>query len=388
MELLGTNEWRKSPHIVGVAPRSIYGHDSEERAIAGAIECARGRIHPTYVVANRRVVGITHGRGPFSPDVRFTRLRHTYKSKWKDNEQLKSDMLHMAWTDANALINDITSGKFGRTYFAKAPTTTGVQYNWYDLWPVGGNPPPGSVAGTAKTAVAWTDTSTGALNHRGNVSTNTKHMLSKWGCANANTPMIMLYDRVISYDQNPYVATTNETMTNVATAARYNSGAPGLLIVMVTCTVNGATATNITQLRYTNQAGSTLQVMPTTQTVSIIPSGAAPTATLGARVIAPSSGATPSYGAFMPLASGDTGCQLVNDYTASASDTGTFTLVLMHPLTDLMLPVANTPFEMDCVYQISELEQIFDGACLALMAFTPTSAAFSVQGGIRFGWGA
>lgn len=349
---------------------------------------ARGRIHPTYVVAGGRVIGITQGRGPFSPDVRFTRLRHTYKSKWKDNEQLKSDMLHMGWTDYNALISDLSAGKFGRTYFAKTATGTGIANRWYDLWPVAGNPGSGSIAGTAKTANIFTDASTGALNHRGNVSTDAKRLLSKWAIATANTPMLMLYDRVVSYDQNPYVATTNETMTNTNVAARYNSGAPGLLIVMCVCTVNGATATNITQLRYTNQAGTTLQTMPTTPTVSIVVSGAVPSTTLGAITIAPSSAATPTWGAFMPLAANDTGVRLVNDYTASASNTGTFTLVLMHPLTDLMMPVAATPFEIDNVYQISELEQIFDGACLAMMALQVTTGGYTLQGGIRFAWGA
>jgi hypothetical protein len=242
------------------------------------------------------------------------------------------------------------------------------------------------VNGTAKTAVAWSDASTGSLNHRGNVSTATKHMLSKWAAATANTPMLMLYDRVISYDQCPYAAAVNQTMTNTATAARYNAGAPGLLIVMATCTVNGATATNITQLRYTNQAGTALQTMPTTPTVSIIVSGAAPTTTLGARVIAPSSAATPTWGPFMPLAIGDTGCRLINDYTPSAANTGTATFVLMHPLTELMMPIAAQPFEMDCVYQIPELEQIFDGACIAAMAYQVATTAYTLQGSIRFGW--
>jgi hypothetical protein len=725
----------RDPHIIGVPPRSRFAHDEEERAIAIALEGCRGRIHPTYVVANQRVIGISQGRGPFSPDARFTRLRPTYRSKWKDNEQIKSDMLFMPWADQNAMISDITNGKYGRTYWAKTPTTAGVANRWYDLWPVAGNPAAGSVAGTAKTAVAWTDASTGSMNHRGNVSTDTKHMLWKRAVATANTPMFMLYDRVISYDQNPYAAAVNQTMTNTATAGRYNTAAPGLLILMCVCTVNGATATNITQLRYcadtttecmtkrlgwthhddllptdeilawdpvtqtskwetpkevyldrhykgdmtllgrdgerqefnalvtddhrwpirqrtrngtlgeiaikrthelgqegfiirsapyaeapkaakysdafvrlvgwyvtegslngkahvtitqslshnpqhvasirrdlaeigalaspenindgrqrdengrlagprdglflnegfdkrsdcvsfqlsgsrtvellacapgpdkiptmdfllaltddqlqvfvdtmqagdgtpskrhfyqhlrarmdmysvaatlaghspsisrdgttcslsehrqmergareittglgklsrttlyyegpiwcpvtesghwiarrggkvfvtgnTNQVGTTLQSMPTTPTVSIVVSGAAPTATLGAIVIAPSSAATPTWGAFMPLATGDSGCRLVNDYTPSAANTGTFTIVLMHPLTDLIIPLAAVPSDADCVYQLTELEQIFDGACIALASYQVATTAHTASGSFGFGW--
>lgn len=351
-----------------------------------ALESARGRIQPSYVVANQRVIGVSQGRGPFSPDARFTRLRPTYRSKFRDNEQIKSDMLLMPWADQNAMISDITNGKYGRTYWAKTPTTAAVANRWYDLWNVVGNPGQGSVAGAAKTAVAWSDASTGAMNHRGNVSTDTKHMLWKRVVATANTPIIMLYDRVISYDQNPYAAAVNQVMTNTATAARYNTGAPGLLIMMCVCTVNGATATNITQLRYTNQANTALQSMPTTPTVSIVVSGAAPTTTLGALVIAPSSGATPTWGQFMPLATGDSGVRLVNDYTPSAANTGTFTLVLMHPLTDLILPVAAVPSDADCVYQLTELEQIFDGACIAPAMYTVTTGGATIQGSFGFGW--
>lgn len=377
----------RSPHVIGVPTRALYGHDTEVDAIRGAIEMARGRIHPTYVVANRRVIGITQGRGPFSPDVRFTRLRNTYRSKWVDNERIKEDMLLMPWADANAMISDLTNGKFGRTYFAKTATTNGIALNWYDLFAAGGNPAPGSVAGTAKTANIFTDASTGTINHRGNVSTDTKHLLSKWASSSANTLMLMIYDRVVSYDQNPYAAAVNQVMTNTNVAARYNAGAPGLLIVMCVCTVNGATATNITQLRYTNQAGTTLQTMPTTPTVAIIVSGAAPTTTLGARVIAPATTATTvTWGPFMPLATGDTGCRLVNDYTPSAANTGTFTLVLMKPLTDLMMPVAAGSPEVDCVYQISELERIFDGAALSLMMYQVAVTGYTLQGSIRYGW--
>lgn len=377
----------RDPHVIGVPPRSRFAHDEEERAIVRALDSARGRIHPTYVVANQRVIGVSQGRGPFSPDARFTRFRSTYRSKFRDNEQVKADMLLMPWADQNAMISDITNGKYGRTYWGKTPTGAVTVGNWYDLWNVVGNPGQGSIAGTAKTAVAWSDASTGAMNHRGNVSTDTKHMLWKRIVATANTPIIMLYDRVISYDQNPYAAAVNQVMTNTATAARYNTAAPGLLIMMCVCTVNGATATNITQLRYTNQAGTTLQAMPTTPTVSIIVSGAVPSTVFGARVIAPATaGATICWSQFMPLATGDSGCRLVNDYTPSAANTGTFTIVLLHPLTDLILPVAAVPSDADCVYQLTELEQIFDGACIAPALYAVTTGGANLQGSFGFGW--
>jgi hypothetical protein len=177
-------------------------------------------------------------------------------------------------------------------------------------------------------------------------------------------------------------------MTNTLTAQRYNSGAPGLLPMMCSNTVNGATANNLTQYRYTNQAGTTLQAMPTTTTVTFIPSVAAPTATLGARVNCPStSGVLFTWGFSLPLAAGDSGVRLCNDYTPSAANTGTFSNVLMAPLTDILIPVAAVPTETDAVFQLSELQQIFDGACVALMSYMPATAGYTLTGSLRYGWG-
>ena len=90
----------------------------------------------------------------------------------------------------------------------------------------------------------------------------------------------------------------------------------------------------------------------------------------------------------MPLAQGDSGCQLVHDYTTSAANTGTFSIVLMHPLSDLAMPVAAVPYERDCVFQVSELERIYDGACLALLSMMPAATAMTIDGKVTFAWSA
>lgn len=373
--------------MVGVIPRSIYPHDFEETSLANAVEMARGRIVPTPVVANRRVIAMTQGRSPFSSDVRVHRFRK--RPTHREIMRVRDDMLRASWNSYDDVIKSLAAGQFGRNYFTKLTSTAfSVAANWYDLWPVSGFPPAGTINGTANTAQQWTDASTGALPHRGNVSPATKHLLSKWAIGSANTLMLMFYDRVISYDQCAYSITT-KTNTNSLTAQRYNSGAPGLQVCVVVCTVNGATANNLTSMIYQNQLGVAGQTMPTTPTVSFIVSGAVPTATLGARVIGPAtSGGTVTWGPFLPLAAGDTGVQEVTSYINSAANTGTTTWILMHSLGDIMLPVAAAPFEIDAVYQISELEQIFDGACISMMVFAPaTTAVASLAGAVRFGWG-
>jgi hypothetical protein len=396
MNLGNESSWSKSPHVIGIPPRSLYGEVEEAKAWRRAIRMAAGRVQPTYVTHGGRLIGATVGRGPFSPDVAYVRFRHGDKPSQmrRQRDDLPRPDLHdlwASWTDYNALINDITTNaKFGRTYFAKPHTTAfGVANNWYDLWPVGGNPAAGSIANTAFTATNVSDSTTGTMNKRGNVSTDQMHLLSFWAVASANTLMLTLYDRVLIYDLNTFNAASNKVLTNTNTAARYASGAPGLLCFICVNATTGATAANLTQFRYTDQAGNTLHTMPTTPTVTFIPSVTQSSATLGARVMIPSnSGATVTWGPYVPLANGDSGMRLVNDFTTSAADTGSFSIVLMKPLADMVLPVAGIASQIDRVFQISELERIFDGAGLALMTFANATTALTMMGGITFGWGA
>jgi hypothetical protein len=214
-------------------------------------------------------------------------------------------------------------------------------------------------------------------------------LLSMMALQTANTSMLTLYDRVLVYDLNTFNASVNKVLTNTNTAARYNTAAPGLLCWIAVCAVTGATAANLTALHYTDQAGNTLHTMPTTPTVTFIPSAAAPTATLGARIIIPSvSGQTVTWGPYVPMATGDSGMRLVNDFTTSAANTGSFSIVLGKPLADIVLPNAGIGSQVDRVFQLSELERIYDGAALALMAFVPATTAFTLTGGITYGWGA
>lgn len=342
-------------------------------------------MRPRRVVANRRVVGLVQGR-----QLEDGVVAHRFHpaSSWTERNRAYERMVASAgWTNYDGITADVTAGKYGRNYFMKAHTSAAVAQNWMDLWPVAGNPAAGTINGTAFTARQYDDTTTGAITHRGNVSTDWKFLLSMWAVASANAPMIMLYDRVLGYDLCTFNAAANQAMTNTLTALRYNTAAPGLLCSILANTTNGATAANLTQLRYTNQAGTALQSVPTSQTLTFIPSAANPSSTLGARVICPiTSGQTAPWTFYLPMASGDTGMRLVNDYTTSAANTGTFTVLLMHPIADFMIPVAAVPQEIDRVFQISDLERVYDGACLSLMAYFPATTAFNVTGGIRPAW--
>lgn len=266
--------------------------------------------------------------------------------------------------------------------FVKTATTNPVAGQYMDLWPVGGDPTAGAYGGAAATAVQKSDATTGALQHGGNVSTDTKHVVNAVAAfsAGATAPTLVLYDRVLTYEACAFTAGTSQAMTNGVAAQRYiGSTAEGGLKIMFTCqTVFGATASNLTVLTYVNQAGTGGQTMPTTITATIIVSVAAPTSTLGARVACPATGTTP-YSPFLFMAAGDTGARSITNYTTSAANTGTFCIVLARPLATFPMFAAGRSEDFDLTRGLQALPRILDGACLTFYAKMPVATGTNFE---------
>lgn len=368
------NPISKTPSIIGLDRKSLTNPSAEDLCIQTAVEAHVGCNFPLPVVFGRKIIGYVEGKS-FSNEVRFTRAP---AYKW-----------WCAFSTYDDIINALTAGRRYMAIFTKANTTAfSVANNWYDLFVVGGLPTSGTFTGAASTAVQFSDTTTGALYHGGNVSTQTKHVLSVSSVASANTPTVVIYDRVLTYEANVFNAASNKAMTNSLTAQRYvSTGQSGMKIMCTVQTLNGSTAANLTQLRYTNQAGTTLQSVPTTVTMTFIPSAVAPTSTLGARVICPiTSGQTLPWGPYIPLAAGDGGARLINDFTTSAANSGTFTFTLARPLFTIGIATAGVMAQMDGIYQIASLEQVFDGACLSQLVYVPATTAMTLSGSVDCGW--
>lgn len=281
------------------------------------------------------------------------------------------------------LISEMTAGKKWTAVFAKGHTSAPVANTWVDLWTVSGLPTGGSFGGTARTAKQFDDTSTGALIHGGNVTPDTKHLISEQVVSSGGTPTMWLCDRVLSYESCAFTAATNQLMTNTLTAQRYvSAGQSGLQCTVVADTATGATAANMTRLAYTDQGGTTGQLMPTAVTKTITASSAAPSTVLGARCVVPL-GVSP----WIELAAGDTGMRAVEDFTTSAANTGTMAFVMLKPLALMPTFAAGIPATMDLVAQVASLERVYDGACLSFMAFFPAATASTFTGRVDVAWG-
>jgi hypothetical protein len=354
-----------------------------------AIEAVMGIDRLLPVMHGRRVVGATFAppwwlcqkrADLFPDDVLFRPLDMSVEQyqKWA------------GFASYDDLISEVSAaGKFFPAKFSKGATTAGVANNWYDLWPVGGAPAAGTYTGTAFTARQFTEATVGALYHGGDKTPDTKHTISMDARSTGGTPTLILYDRVLTYEACTFNASVNQALTNTLPAQRYISAGQRGLKMMVTCqTALGATAANFTQIQYTDQDGNATQSMPLTAFNAIIVSAAAPTGTLGARIVSPSvTAATLTQGPFMPLAVGDGGMRLVANYTTSAANTGTMAFVLGAPLATIPIQVAGVTTLIDLVQQLVGLEQVFDGACLSFLAFFPAATGTTFDGTVNVAWG-
>lgn len=299
----------------------------------------------------------------------------------------------MPWSTYDQIINSLTdSNSIKRFSFIWwKPSDSPVASNWYDYWPCAGVPAAGTYPGSTRTARQCDDTTIGAMQHGGNVSPSEKYATRFTAMARTIPRTYILYDRVLTYEACEFSA-SNLTMTNSLTAQRYvSSGQPGLQLCMTGQTALNATTANLTNLEYTNQAGTTLRDLIYTPTIEHIVSAAAPTAQRPARVIAPgTSSSLCGRGPFLPLGAGDTGAQLVDNYTWSAAPTGTFCLALIFPLAYISAQaVLDQPGDIELlqgVYGNQKLTRIFDGACLSVMGLIGSATDSSVQGYVEVAW--
>lgn len=294
----------------------------------------------------------------------------------------------MGFSSNDDLINEVTvNGKYNRVDFNKitgaAAYTAG---RWYDMASLAGYPIANAFAGTGLT---WKtcDEATGngtqifGMPHGGNVSTDTKHVLTGsviTGVATGVPAQLMLVDMQGYYPSINMNVATLQTLLGTPTL-RYANGA-GVRAYLVTQTTTGATAHNLS-MTYTNQAGTGSRTLPVT--VSCTASAITPH-------ITHSGTAANNYGPFLPMASGDSGIKSVQSVQLSAaSGAGTATLVLAKPLLTIPITTLSVASERDFVNQLPSLPQIKDGACLTWLYFSgaATAAASSFYGHLEFGWG-
>ena len=292
----------------------------------------------------------------------------------------------MSFASMDDLVSKITSGKFNRVDWNKI--TGAAAYaagRWYDLSGLNGTPVANAFAGTA---LAWRscDELTGngtqifGLQHGGNVSTETKHVLNVsalTGVATGVPAQLMLVDLQGYWPGITNNSATAQTLTGTP-SLRYTNG-EGCRLFWVQTATAGATAQNIA-VSYSNTVPTSGRTLPVT--VSMTASAIVPH-------ISHAGTAANNYGPFLPLASGDTGVSNVATVTFSAANTGTGSLILARPLLTLPLTTVSVAAERDLLNQLPSLPRVMDGACLTWLYFAgaATAANTNFYGAAEFGWG-
>lgn len=223
----------------------------------------------------------------------------------------------------------------------------------------------------------------GGIYHGGNVSTDTKHVLSIGGMsASTFAPCtMMLVDMLGAYPRLDGNSASVQNLNNTNTLQRYANG-KGVRAFVVASTTMGAVAHNIA-LDYTNDQGTAGRGLGAT---------VAGTASAISTHIAHSGTAANNYGPFLPLAAGDNGIRSVQSFRLSAA-TGTantfYNLVLAKPLCAVNITSASIWGERDLLNQLPSLPQVQDGAYLAWLHFAGAATAISASayGSAEFGWG-
>lgn len=371
------------------------------------------------------------------------------------------------------LISEMTvNGQFRRADWNKLTHATGAQAAglWYALPHSTGNPPAMTLGavGTNLAFHAACDRSTGSIQHGGDVSPYTKHILnassfsaaattmpsifmlvdllgwypvttttttgdqalinSKTFTATAATPTVLTL--AATWDMQEYTPirlTTSDTLPNGLSLAttyywhrtgagtgnvstslanldaatyvacsdtgtgthtatlylgdRAPSDGAGVQAFLTPSVALGAGTPNV-RLTYTNAAGGTGKVTPTTLPIS---NASAP---IGQ--IEYSGTAAGKFGPFVPLAAADTGIRRVEQFYYSVTHTsGTTNVCLARPLLTLPMTTIGVASERDLVNQLPSLPRVYDGACLVWLMYaganTPVSSAF--YGHLDLAWG-
>lgn len=288
----------------------------------------------------------------------------------------------MGFTSMDDLVSEVTNGKFWRADWNKitgaAAYTAG---RWYDFSPLSGTPIANAWSGTALNWQTTTESSGFGIYNGGNVSTDTKHILNVaavTGVATGVPGVLMLVDMQGYYPGINMNTATAQTMVGTPTL-RYTNGV-GVRAYLVVTATTGATAHNLS-MSYTNTASTAGRTLPVT---------VACTASAIVPHITHSGTAANNYGAFLPLASGDTGIQSVQSVTLSAaSGAGTAALVLARPLLTLPLTTVSIAAERDLINQLPSLPRVYDGACLTWLYFAgaATAASTNFYGSVEMAWG-
>jgi len=301
----------------------------------------------------------------------------------------------MGFTSQDDLLNQISvNGKYLRRDNAKLTAPAHTAGGWHCLMGMNGNPVASTFPGAS---LAWVgcDESTGdgtnvfGIQHGGNVSAATKHILNVGASmvAAAGAPwQAKLVDLQGYYKlSGTDVTGTGSRVLTGSSSMRYADGlgCEAFFLVGTAPTLGGP---NLTASSYTNSTPTAVRSFQGSPSM-----GAAADAYAGR--ILHSGNATGRYGPFLPKQAGDTGIASIQSFTFSTgtayTGAGVLALCIALPLLDISIPVSGMWSERDLVNQLPSMPRVIDGACLVWLLFGTgaTTNASPFTSALDFAWG-
>ena len=268
------------------------------------------------------------------------------------------------------IVDAVSDGKINTVSFRKISSQVSTAGTWCDLSMASGNPSPNFYSGDALTSTLF-DGKKGI--YKGS-SEYLFEIMAQTSGANAAPSTLMLCDYLMFYPQIDMDSVDIQSMDNTVALPRYTSGEGVQMFVVAQYPYIGGVNFTVTYTNSQGVAGRTTGLVrcnTATNIASFIHSGSFAN----------------SFGAFLPLQSGDTGVRSVESITFLGSNGGLGALVLVKPIYTTLIRELASPSESNCFKDSALLPKIEQGAYLNFICLPNASiSGVPITGIIKTIW--
>jgi hypothetical protein len=268
------------------------------------------------------------------------------------------------------IVDAVNEGRVNTVSFRKTPSQSSTPGVWCDLSMASGNPSTNFYSGNELTATHF-ESKKGIYNGDGGFLFET---MVQTNSSNFASSTLILCDYLMFYPQIDMDSIDTQFMDNAVSLPRYTNGEGVMIFVVAQYPYVGGVSFTVTYTNSEGVAGRTTGLVrcnTATNIASFIHSGSFDN----------------SFGAFLPLQSGDKGVRSVEYITFLGSNGGLGALVLVKPLYNTLIRESSSPVEANCFKDSGLLPQIQQGAYLNFICLPNANiTANTITGTIKTIW--
>lgn len=268
------------------------------------------------------------------------------------------------------IVDSVNEGRINTVSFRKIPSQASAAGTWCDLSMASGNPSPNFYSGNELTATVF-DSTKGI--YKGS-SEYLFEIMAQTSGANGAPSTLMLCDYLLYYPQVDMDNVDVQSTDNTTTLPRYTSGEGVQMFVVAQYPFIGGVDFRITYTNSDGVSGRSTGLVRCNNVANI------------ASFIHSGSFAN-SFGAFLPLQSGDKGVRSVEDIQFLSPNGGLGAIVLVKPIYTAIIRELQSPTESNCFKDSALLPKIEQGAYLNFICLPNASiSGVPITGIIKTIW--